>query len=160
MNDASEDPRIWSQSRVLAVVLAISALAKLRARAAVREQMDDLVGRRFAPLIGPALPVAELAVAVALVVWWTPVPGVIALALLAAFTVVLVRAQARHVPCLCFGAASREPPVGPAAVVRNGVLAALAVFAMGSPVGAHAGATIGAALGFGALAAVAVWAAR
>jgi hypothetical protein len=97
---------------VLAAVLVASATAKLRSRVtlsseAVRPQMDRLVGERFAPIVGPVLPPAELAVAVALVAWWSPVPGLVALALIAAFTVVLVRAQARHVPCLCFGGSRR-----------------------------------------------------
>jgi Methylamine utilisation protein MauE len=141
---------------VLAVVLAVSAAAKLRSRAAVQEHMDDMVGARLAPLVGPALPVAELVVAVALVAWWSPVPGVVALVLLAAFTVVLVRAQARHVPCMCFGATQRDATVGAAAVVRNGVLAALAVLAIGDPSGARVGATIGLCVVFGLVAGVAV----
>ena len=68
---------------VLAAVLVASATAKLRSRVAlsseaVRPQMDRLVGERYAPIIGPVLPPAELAVAVALVAWWSPVPGVVA----------------------------------------------------------------------------------
>jgi len=121
--------------------------------------MGSLVGDRYAPMIAPALPVAELVVAITLVGWWVPAPGVVALVLLAAFTVVLVRAQARHVPCLCFGAARVDAPVGPASVLRNGVLAGLAVFAIGRPSGAHAGATLVACVLFGAVAAVFVIAA-
>ena len=64
-------------------------------------------------------------------------PGFVALALMGVFTVVLVRAQARHVPCLCFGVASLDPPVGPASIIRNGVLAGLAVLAIGDPSGAN-----------------------
>jgi hypothetical protein len=72
------------------------------------------------------------------------------------FTVALVRAQARHVPCACFGAGADDAPVGPASVVRNGVLAALAALAIGDPSGASLGATIGFTAVFGAIAAVAV----
>jgi hypothetical protein len=139
---------------VLAVVLAGSAIAKLRSRAVVARQMGSLVGERYASMIAPALPVTELVVAIVLVGWWSPAPGVVALVLLAAFTVVLVRAQARHLPCLCFGAARLDAPVGPASVLRNGVLAGLAVFAIGRPAGAHVGATVAACLVFGAIAGV------
>jgi hypothetical protein len=84
----------------------------------------------------------------------------VAVVLLALFTVVLLRAQARRVPCLCFGASSLETPVGPAAVVRNGVLAALAVLATGTPTGASFGATLVAGAAFAIAAGLAVRAAR
>jgi hypothetical protein len=145
---------------VLAAVLAVSAASKLQSRAAVRDQMDSLVSARLVPIVAPALPVVEIVVALGLVLWWTPVPGIVALALLGVFTVVLVRAQARHVPCLCFGASGSSVPVGPASVIRNGVLAALAVIAIGDPSGAYAAATIVAGIGFGAIAALAVRASR
>jgi hypothetical protein len=150
---------------VLAAVLAASATAKLRARVALsgdglETPMDQLVGERFAPIIGPVLPPAELVVAVALVAWWSPVPGAVALALIAAFTVVLVRAQARHVPCMCFGVSSLDAPVGPAAILRNGVLAGLAVLAIGDPAGADALGTIVLTVALGAIATVAVRAAH
>jgi hypothetical protein len=150
---------------VLAAVLAASATAKLRARVSLssdarQAQMGRLVSERYASMIGPVLPPAELAVAVALVAWWSPVPGVVALGLMAAFTVVLVRAQARHVPCLCFGVSSLDAPVGPASIVRNGVLAAFAVLAIGEPAGADVVATIVLVIGFGAVATIAVRAAH
>ena len=66
------------------------------------------MSERVAPIVTPLVPAAELVVAVALVAWWSAVPGVVALVLLAAFTVVLVRAEARRVPCLCFGSATRR----------------------------------------------------
>jgi hypothetical protein len=137
---------------VLSLVLAASAVAKLRSRTVVERQMGTLVGDRYAPMIAPALPVTEIVVAIALVGWWGPAPGVVALVLLAAFTAVLVRAQARRLPCLCFGAARLDVPVGPASVLRNGVLAGLAVFAIGRPSGAHPGATLIACLAFGSVA--------
>lgn len=145
---------------VLALVLASSAIAKLRSLGAVRQQIASLVSVRAAPLVAPLLPTAELLVAVGLVAWWSWVPGVVAVILLGLFTVVLVRAEARRVPCLCFGSSSLDAPVGSAGVVRNGVLAALAVLAFGDPAGAHPGATLAAVAVFGVVAAVAVRAAR
>ena len=112
MNDASV---ALAARIVLAVVLAASAIAKLRSRAAVRAQVATLVSgaapRRV--IAAACCPRSSCVVAVALVVWWSPVPGVVALVLLALFTVVLVRAQARHVPCLCFGVVERRRAVGP-----------------------------------------------
>jgi hypothetical protein len=145
---------------VLALVLASSAMAKLRSRDAVRAQVATLVSARAAPALTPMLSAAELFVAVALVAWWSPVPGIVAVALLALFTVVLVRAVARQVPCLCFGASKLDTPVGPAGVIRNGVLAALGVVAIGGPSGATAGATAALVAGFGIVALIAVRAAR
>jgi hypothetical protein len=145
---------------VLAVVLATSAIAKLRSRAAVREQVAALVSRRAAPVVTPVLPAVELLVAVGLVAWWSAVPGIVATLLLALFTIVLVRAEARRVPCLCFGSSKLDTPVGPAGVIRNGVLAALAVLSIGSPSGADAVATMATVAGFGMLAALSVRAAR
>lgn len=145
---------------VLALVLASSAVAKLRIRGAVRVQVETLVSVRAAPLVAPLLPAVELLVAVALVAWWSPVPGVVAVILLAMFTVVVVRAAARHVPCLCFGAASLAAPTGASSVLRNGVLAGLAVFAVGDPSGARFGATLAAAVVLGIVAGLAVRAAR
>ena len=145
---------------VLATVLAGSAIAKLRSRAAVRQQVETLVNARAAPVVAAMLPVTELVVAALLVVLWTPLPGVVAVILLALFTVVLLRAQARQVPCLCFGASSLDAPVGPAAVVRNGVLAALAVLATGTPTGASFAATLVAGAAFAIAAGLAVRAAR
>jgi hypothetical protein len=150
---------------VLASVLTAAALAKMRGRAELtaqlaRQQMGRLVGQAFAPVIEPVLPVAEIGVAVSLIAWWSPVPGVVALCLIAVFTVVLVRAQARHVPCVCFGTASLAAPVGPWAILRNGLLAGLAVLATGDPSGAKLLATAALTVLFGAITGAAVYAAR
>jgi hypothetical protein len=145
---------------VLAAVLLIAAFAKLRRPSATRAQTVALIGARSGSAIAAVLPLVELAIAVALVVWATPVPGVVAAALLLAFTGVLLRAQVRRLPCPCFGSPSRAAPVGPAAVVRNAVLIAYAVLATGSPADASTGgALIGIAV-LGAIAAAAIWAAR
>lgn len=145
---------------VLALVLASSAVAKLRIRGAVRVQVETLVSRRAAPLVAPLLPAVEILVALGLVAWWSPVPGVVSVILLALFTAVVVRAAARHVPCVCFGAPSLDAPTGATAVVRNGVLAVLAVFAVGDPSGAPFGATLATAVVLGTVAGLAVRAAR
>jgi hypothetical protein len=144
---------------VLAVVLAVAAVAKLRVRDATRTQTIALVGERYGGLVATSLPLVELALAVLLVAWWSSVPGVLAAALLVVFTCVLLRAQQRRVPCPCFGN-TRGGPVGPFSIVRNGVLLAYAVLASGSPSGAGAGATILATIVLGAVAALAVVLAR
>jgi methylamine utilization protein MauE len=140
---------------VLAGVLATAAIAKLRARAANREQTIALVGARWGAAVAKLLPFVELAIAVALVTWWSPVPGIVALVVLLGFSAVVVRAQLRRLPCPCFGGAGRGA-AGPMSLVRNALLGAYAVLATASPAGAHAGATIVLTLVFGALAAVAV----
>jgi hypothetical protein len=145
---------------VLARVQTISAVAKLRSRPAVREQVAALADDLSLAAIDWVLPAVEIVVAVALVAAWSPVPGVVALLLFAVFTGVLVRARARHVPCACFGAGAADVPVGSASIVRNGVLAALAVLATGDPSGASPVATAAFVVVFGAVAAVAVRASR
>jgi hypothetical protein len=145
---------------VLAAALVVSAVAKLRAPEQVRRSVGAMTSDRLGAFAGHGLPGVELVVAVALVALGGPIPGVVALAMLAVFTVALVRAQARHVPCACFGAGASDAPPGPAAVVRNGVLAALAVLAIGSPRGADVGPTIAWCVGFGVATAAAIRAAR
>ncbi len=117
---------------ILAVVLVVAAIAKLRARDATAAEMDALLGSRVGTRVARVLPFVEIAVAIALLVWWGPVPGIVAALLIVAFTVVLVRAEVRHLPCACFGGGARGVP-GPGAVVRNAVLLALAVLATGTP---------------------------
>ena len=116
---------------VLASVLVFAAVAKLRAPEATRRHTVALLGPRGA-VVAAALPWVELAVAVALLVWWGPVPGIVAAVLLLGFTVVVVRAQLRRLPCPCFGGAS-DDAAGPRQVMRNAVLIALAILATGSP---------------------------
>jgi hypothetical protein len=127
---------------VLALALTLAAIAKLRAPYRTRTQTIDLIGARYGALIGRALPFVELAIAVALVAWWSAIPGIAAAVLLVLFTVVLVRAQARRLPCPCFGAASRSDAVGPLAILRNGILLAYAVLATASPSGASGVASV------------------
>jgi peroxiredoxin len=109
---------------VLAAVLAAAAVAKLADRRTLRE---TVVRFGVPPALAPAaivLPAVELAVAALLL----PAPtawfgAVCALALLAAFTAAVAAqlARGRRPECNCFGAV-RSKPIGPATLVRNGVL--------------------------------------
>jgi hypothetical protein len=120
---------------VLALALVVAAIAKLRAPDRTRAQTIDLIGARDGAAVARVLPFVELGIAVALIAWWTAVPGIAAAVLLVLFTLVLVRAQTRRLPCPCFGAASRPDAVGPVAILRNGILLAYAVLATASPSG-------------------------
>lgn len=116
---------------VLAGTFVVAAVGKLRAPDDTRDALEDLFDTPWMRTAAHLLPVGELVVAVLLVTWWgSVVPGVIALVVLAVFTGVLVRAHLRGVPCACFGAIRPEPP-GMSSLVRNGVLAGLAVLATG-----------------------------
>ncbi len=118
---------------LLALTLVVAAVAKLRARDDARDGTGALVPAAVAPLVAGALPYVELALAALLLVWWSsPIPAVVAGVVILAFTVVVVRAQVRHLPCPCFGAASAARPAGALDVLRNGVLLALAVLATGT----------------------------
>jgi hypothetical protein len=104
----------------LAVVFAWAGLAKLRApRRTVRAFRTLGVSPRLARVV----PLVELALAVALVV--QPTTALAAAALVAVFTIVLARA-APGVACACFGSASTEP-VSWVQLLRNGMLAAVAI---------------------------------
>ncbi|WP_232665273.1 MauE/DoxX family redox-associated membrane protein [Pseudonocardia sp. TRM90224] len=122
-------------SWLLAAVFAVSSVGKLRSGAALRsftrsvKDMDVLPAGAVGA-VGVAVPVLEAVAAVALVVPATAVAGaVLALGLLAAFTVgvaaVLRRGTAAS--CLCFGVTER--PFGPRHLVRNGFLIAVALLA-------------------------------
>ncbi len=136
---------------VLALTLVVAAVAKLRAGPRTRAQMIALLGTAAGPAASVAVPFVELAIAVVLVVWWSFVPGVGAAVLLVAFSAMLVRAQARGLPCPCFGRSSDA--VGPAGILRNAWLIALAVLATASPSGANVIAVVVAIAVFGAIAA-------
>jgi len=116
---------------VSAAVWGLAALGKLRHRAETAAAFSGL-GLRAAPVLSVGVPLVELATA-GLLLWRPALGGVVGLALLAVFTGVIVRALARGVDtgCGCFGA-RRPSPLGPADVVRNALLAALAVLATGA----------------------------
>ena len=154
----------------LAIVFAVAAVAKLADRANTRRAVEDFgVPARAAPAVAVVLPVAELAVAVLLLVPGTARWGALgAVVLLLAFTAVVAAALARgnRVDCNCFGQLGARP-VGPATLARNGALLVVAalVLALGwdtagpSPVGwvSDLGAAGALALGLGvALAALVV----
>ncbi len=111
----------------LAIVLAWSGVAKLRGLASTISAFER-IGLPKPGLLGRAVPVAELAVAGALLV--APRLGALAaIALLVAFTGVLLTIirSGRSISCGCFGSTNAEP-VGPADIVRNiGLLFAAAV---------------------------------
>ncbi len=117
---------------VLAALFGWAAVAKMAAHRATVAAFAGL-GLPAPGLLAVAVPAVELAVAAGLA-WWPAGAGWIAVALLAAFTAVIVRAKAAGVStgCACFGAPSTSEPVSAADLVRNGALAAAAVLATGA----------------------------
>jgi len=116
---------------LLAAVFVWAAGAKLVAHRATVLGFDAL-GVPAPAVAAVAVPVVEFLVAAALVA--SPaVGGALALALLAAFTLVVIRAvvTGNRAGCACFGS-RRVEPVSPADVVRNGLLAAFAAVATGT----------------------------
>lgn len=116
---------------ILAGVFALAAFAKLRRRTATTASFRDL--RLPAPAtLAVAVPMVE-ALVTALLVAQPRVGAALALALLAGFSMVIVRAVAAgaEVPCACFGSTAQRP-VSTRELMRNGVLAALAVLATGA----------------------------
>lgn len=116
---------------VLAAVFGWAALAKaVRHRPTV--DAFAALGLPRPELLAVGVPVIEVVVAAALLAR-PAVGGALALALLAAFTLVVVRGVLSGTSngCGCFGA-RRVEPVGPADVVRNGLLAAFAALATGT----------------------------
>lgn len=116
---------------VLGAVFAWSGLRKLRSPG-LASQLRRL--RVPAPsAVGAGLPVFELLLGGLLVVAESPAAALVAIAVLVAFTAVVVAnlAGGNAVPCPCFGAADR--PISGATVARNGWFLALGVLATGSP---------------------------
>src|SRR5215813_2966567 len=118
----------------LAGTFAIAGAAKLADLSGSRKAMRDFgVPAKLADVLGVLLPLAELAVAVALVVpmtaWWG---GVAALALLLIFVAGIGYnlAQGRTPDCHCFGQL-HSAPAGWSTLTRNLVLAGLAGVVVG-----------------------------
>lgn len=114
---------------VLAAVFALAGVAKLADRDGSRRAMEGFgVPTRMSGVVAVILPVAELAVAIALVstsfAWWGALS---ALGLLTAFVVGVVvnLSRGRHPDCRCFGQL-HAAPVGRSTLIRNVVLAAVA----------------------------------
>jgi hypothetical protein len=125
---------------VLAAVFAVAAVAKLADRDGARQAVRAFgVPGRLAGPVAAALPPAELAVAVALLITTTAVAGAIgSVALLALFLAGISRslAQGRQPDCRCFGQL-HSAPIGWKTLARN--LALLAVAALAAAAGPGAG---------------------
>lgn len=125
----------------LAGVLATSGVAKLRDPQATRDAFTALRVPGVVPADtgAAALPWAELALAVALLVapsgWLTPVAGAV-LVLMLAYTALVVRALRFDEPvtCSCFGSIGRHE-VDRITVGRNVLLSALAALLLSSALG-------------------------
>ena len=114
---------------VVGIVFIVAGASKLAVGDGWRRQAAELGAPSFS--VTP-LPWLELAVGAALVVHLgKPVPAVLAIALLIAFSALLIARlrEGRRPPCACFGAWSASP-IGARHLVRNGVLTVLAVVAL------------------------------
>lgn len=115
----------------LASVFATAGVAKLADLAGSRRAMAEFgVPERFAPAAGTVLPVAELAVAAALIPDLSARPAaLVAVLLLAGFSVAIATAArgGRTPECHSFGQL-RSAPAGRRALVRNALLLGLAGF--------------------------------
>jgi peroxiredoxin/uncharacterized membrane protein YphA (DoxX/SURF4 family) len=123
------DPVLVIARLLLACVFALAGIAKLLDRDGSRRAAAGFgVPERLAGAVGILLPLAEIAVAVALIpaatAWWG---AAAALALLLMFVVAIAAnlARGRQPDCHCFGQIHSEP-AGPSTLVRNGLLAAVA----------------------------------
>ena len=118
----------------LAAVFALAAFGKLGDRAGTRAAISAFgAPARIVRPLAVVLPLAELAVAAALLVPSTARAGAIgALALLAVFStaIVLNLARGRRPDCHCFGQVHSEP-IGAATLLRNAALAAAAALVVG-----------------------------
>ncbi|GAA2600242.1 hypothetical protein GCM10010399_33800 [Dactylosporangium fulvum] len=118
---------------MLSLTFAVAAIAKLRDLAGFRQSLAQLlpVPALQGTSTAVAVPVAELAIAVLLVVPSTSTVGALAaMTMMVAFTATIGRALHRgdHAPCHCFGASPRR--LGPQQLVRNLVLTAVAALSL------------------------------
>lgn len=129
----------WAARLVLAGVLLVAAVAKLRHREGMPARLHALgVPDDAVPAVTVALPVVELVVAVGLVAWPSSlIPVCVALGLLVLFSVIVASSLSRgvEVACACFGGASAEP-ISARTIVRNAWLVALGIVGTGSVAGA------------------------
>lgn len=118
-------------SLVLTAVFATAGVAKLRDLSGSREAMQGFgVPASLVAPLGVTVPLAELAVAVALLVGPTTTWGALgALTLLAGFSLAIAwnLARGRTPDCHCFGQL-HSSPAGPRTLARNAALIALAGF--------------------------------
>jgi uncharacterized membrane protein YphA (DoxX/SURF4 family) len=113
-------------SIVLGAVFLLSGASKVASGPAWRTQARELGAPE--PLV-PVLPWFEIVLGAVLAVGVAPLAaGVVALAVLGAFTALIVRrlAAGQRPPCACFGSWSSKP-LGPGHLVRNLAFMALAV---------------------------------
>lgn len=131
MEIAASLPRL-----ALAIVFGVAAIAKLADRPGTRRSVDEFgVPARLAPAVAALLPVAEVAIAVGLLIEASAtIAGWAALALLSVFTAAATWALARgEAPdCHCFGQL-RSQPVGGGMLSRNAGLAAVALLVLVVP---------------------------
>jgi uncharacterized membrane protein YphA (DoxX/SURF4 family) len=116
-------------SVLLGVAFLVAGGSKIAAGESWPEQARGLGAPR---LVVPVVPWVEIVLGAVLVVQVARrAAALVALVLLLAFTVLIVRrlAQGRHPPCACFGAWSAKP-IGWRTVARNLMLMALAVIAL------------------------------
>lgn len=116
-------------SLLLGVAFVVAGGAKIAAGALWPMQARDLGAPR---LVIPVLPWIEIVVGALLIVQLgAPLPALMALGMLAAFTAMIVRLLrlGRRPVCACFGAWSATP-IGTGHLVRNAVLMVLAAVAL------------------------------
>ncbi|MEV4220969.1 MauE/DoxX family redox-associated membrane protein [Nonomuraea sp. NPDC049725] len=126
---------------LIGAVFAVAALTKLRDPAAFAASVAALrlVPKGVASLVAGAVAVAEASVAALM---FLPRAGfALAAALLLGFCAVIVKSRRSRVECRCFGAASG--PLGPAHLVRNGLLLAVAALGWAAVPAVHLDATAG-----------------
>lgn len=118
---------------VLAAVFAAAGLAKLADRRGSEQAVVDFgVPFRFAPALGLLLPLAELAVAVALLPAasaWLGAAGALVLLLAFIAGIGFNLSRGKTPDCHCFGQIHSEP-IGRGTLARNGVLLLVAVGVM------------------------------
>ncbi len=116
---------------LLALVFLVAAVAKLADRKGSRQAIVDFgIPSALATPLGISLPLAELAVAIALVptstAWWGAL-GALTLLVLFVAGIGINLAHGRKPDCHCFGQL-HSSPAGWSTLLRNGVLAAVAGF--------------------------------
>jgi methylamine dehydrogenase accessory protein MauD len=116
---------------LLVLVFSVAGTTKLADRVGSKQALVDFgVPRSLAAPLGVLLPLAELAVAAALIptstAWWGAV-GALVLLLLFVVGISANLARGRKPECHCFGQLHSEP-AGWKTLVRNGILAAVAGF--------------------------------
>jgi len=118
---------------LLAVVFAVAGEAKLADRVGSQRALTDFgVPTSLAAPLGLLLPLAEFAVAVALIptatAWWGAL-GALVLLLLFIVAIGINLARGRKPDCRCFGQL-HSAPVGWKTLVRNGLLGVVATFVL------------------------------